>query len=71
MPKTKIVRKDAYMRPSKATDFCMDAQKGVLSLYSDSFSPPHAKRSKIKTFLKKVYFHEPLDSTLCFIFLKK
>ena len=27
-------------------------QKVVLSLYSDSFSSPIAKRSKIKTFLK-------------------
>ena len=66
-----MVPKGAYMRPSKANDFCTDPQKGVLSLYFDSFSPPNAKRSKIKTFLKKVYFHEPLDSTLCFIFLKK
>ena len=52
MPKTKIVRKDAYMRFSKAKGFCTEPQKGVLSLYFDSFSPPNTKRSKIKTFLK-------------------
>ena len=52
MPKTKIVRKDAYMRLSKAKGFCTEPQKGVLSLYFDSFSPPNAKRSKIKAFLK-------------------
>ena len=52
MLKTKIVRKDAYMRLSKAKGFCTEPQKGVLSLYFDSFSPPNAKRSKIKTFLK-------------------
>ena len=52
MSKTKIVRKDAYMRLSKAKGFCTEPQKGVLSLYFDSFSPPNAKRSKIKTFLK-------------------
>ena len=52
MPKTKMVRKDAYMRPSKANDFCTDPQKGVLSLYFDSFSPPNAKRFKIKKFVK-------------------
>ena len=54
MPKTKMVRKDAYMRPSKDSDFCTGPQKGVLSLHFDSFSPPNTKRSKIKTFLKKV-----------------
>ena len=52
MPKTKIVRKDAYMRLSKAKCFCTEPQKGVLSFYFDSFSPANAKRSKIKTFLK-------------------
>ena len=52
MLKTKIVRKDAYMPLSKAKGFCTEPQKGVLSLYFDSFSPPNAKRSKIKTFLK-------------------
>ena len=52
MPKTNTVLKDAYMRPSKAKGFCKEPQKGVLLLYFDSFSPPHAKRSTIKTFLK-------------------
>ena len=52
MPKTKIVRKDVYMRLSKAKVFCTEPQKGVLSLYFDSVSPPNAKISKIKTFLK-------------------
>ena len=52
MPKTKIVQKDAYMRLSKARSFCTEPQKGVLLLYFDSFSPPNAKRSKIKRFLK-------------------
>ena len=52
MPKTKIIRKDAYMRLSKAKGFCMEPQKGVLLLYFDSVSPPNAKRSKTKTFLK-------------------
>ena len=47
MPKTKIVQKDAYMRLSKAMAFCT-----VLSLYFEFSSPPNAKRSKIKTFLK-------------------
>ena len=47
MPETKIVRKDAHMRLSKAKDFCTEPQKGVLSLYFDSFSPPNAKRFKI------------------------
>ena len=51
MPKTKIVRKDAYMH-LKAKGFCMEHQEGVLSLYYASFSPPNAKRSKINTFLK-------------------
>ena len=39
-------------RLSKAKGFCTEPQKGVFSLYFDSFSPPNAKRSKIKTFLK-------------------
>ena len=52
MPKTKIVRKDAYMRLLKAKGFCTESQKVILSLYFDSFSPSNAKRSKIKTFLK-------------------
>ena len=52
MPKTKMVQKDAYMRLSKANDFCTEPQKGVFLLYFDSFSSPKAKRSKIKAFLK-------------------
>ena len=52
MPKTKIVRKDTYMRLLKAKGFCTEPQKGILSLYFDSFSPSNAKRSKIKTFVK-------------------
>ena len=47
MPETTIVRKDAHMRLSKAKDFCTEPQKGMLSLYFDSFSPSNAKRSKI------------------------
>ena len=50
--KTKIVRKDAYIRLSRAKGFCTEPKKGIFSLYFDSFSPPNAKRSKIKTFLK-------------------
>ena len=52
MPKAKIVRKDAYMRFLKAKGFCTESQKGILSLYFDSFSPSNAKRSKIKIYLK-------------------
>ena len=52
MLKTKIVRKDAYMRLSKDRGFCTKPQKGILLLYFHSFSPLYAKRSKIKTFLK-------------------
>ena len=58
MPKTKIVRKNAYMRLSKAKGqltgqvSARSTKKGVPSLYFDSFSPPNAKRSKIKAFLK-------------------
>ena len=52
MPKTKILRKGAYMRLSQAKGFCTEPQNWVLSLYFDFFSPPNAKRSKIKTFLK-------------------
>ena len=52
MSKTKIVRKDAYIRLLKANGFCTEPQKGFLSLYFDSFSPSNAKRSKIKKFLK-------------------
>ena len=46
MPKTKIVRKDAYMPLLKANGFCTGPQN------FDSFSPSNVKRSKIKTFLK-------------------
>ena len=52
MSKTKIVQKDVYIRPSKAKGFCTKPQKVVLLLYFDSFSPPNAKRSKIKAFPK-------------------
>ena len=52
MLKTKIVQKDAYMALYTAKGFCTDPKKGVLSFYFDSFLPPNAKRSKIKTFLK-------------------
>ena len=52
MPKTKIVRKDAYMRLLKAKGFCTEPQRGILSFYFDSFLPSNAKRSKIKTFLR-------------------
>ena len=52
MPKTEIVRKDAYMRLLKAKGFFTKSQKGILSLYFDSFSPSNAKRSKMKVFLK-------------------
>ena len=69
MPKTKIVRKDAYMHLSKAKGFCTEPKKGVLSLYFDSFSPPNAKRSKIKAFLKVSLVS--LESALCFNFFEK
>ena len=84
MLKTKIVRKDAYMRLSKAKAFCTELQKGVLSLHFDSFSPPNAKRSKIKTFLKVslvsltfrlrtvFYFFEKMTViSLCWFTMKK
>ena len=84
MPKTKIVRKDAYMRLSKAKGFCTEPQKGVLSLYFDFFSPPNARRSKIKTFLKvrlvsltfrphtMFYFFEKMTViSLCWYAMKK
>ena len=48
MPKIK----GAYLRLSKANGFCTKPQKGDLSLYFDFFSPPNAKRSTIKRFLK-------------------
>ena len=84
MLKPKIVRKDEYMRLSKAKSFCMEPPKGVLSLYFDSFSPPNAKRSKIKTFLKVslvsltfrlrtvFYFFEKMTAILlCWFTMKK
>ena len=69
MLKTKIVRKDAYMRLSKAKGFCTEPQKGVLLLYFDSFSPPNTKRSKIKTFLK-VSLVSLIFSTVFYFFEK-
>ena len=79
MPKTKIVQKDAYMRLSKAMAFCT-----VLSLYFEFSSPPNAKRSKIKTFLKVslvsltfrlctvFYFFEKMTAiSLCWFTMKK
>ena len=39
-------------RLSKAKGFCTEPQKGVFSLYFDSFSPPNAKRFNIKKFVK-------------------
>ena len=71
MLKTKIVRKDAYMRLSKAKGFCTEPQKGVLSLYFDSFSPPNAKRSKIKTFLKVSLVSLTFRLRTVFYFLEK
>ena len=84
MLKTKIVRIDAYMRLSKAKGFCTEPQKGLLSLYFDSFAPPNVKRSKIKTFLKVslvslifrlctvFYFFEKITVTsLCWFTMKK
>ena len=52
MPKTKIVRKDEYMRLLEANGFYTESQKGIFSLYFDPFSSSNAKRSKMKTFLK-------------------
>ena len=49
---TKIVWKDVHMRYLKAKGFCTETQKRVLLLYFDFFSPPNAKGSKTKTFLK-------------------
>ena len=68
--KTKIVRKDAYIRLSKAKGFCTEPQKGVLQLYFDSFSPSNVKRSKKKTFLKVSLVSIPLDSALFYFFEK-
>ena len=70
MPKTKIVRKDAYMRLLKAKGFCAEPQKRIISLYFDSFSPSNAKRSKIKTFLKVILVSLTLHCTVFFFFLK-
>ena len=71
-------------RLSKAKGFCTEPQKGVFSLYFDSFSPPNAKRSKIKTFLKVslvsltfrlrtvFYFFEKMTViSLCWFTMKK
>ena len=84
MLKAKIVWKDGYMRLSKAKGFCMEPQKGVLSLYFDSFSLLYAKRSEIKTFLKVslvsstfrlrsvFYFFEKMTVvSLCWFTMKK
>ena len=71
MPKTRIVRKEVYMRLSKAKVFCTQPQKGVLSLYFDSFSPPNAKRSKIKTFLKESLVSLTLDTAHYVLFFGK
>ena len=72
------------MRLSKAKGFSMEPEQGVLSLYFDSFSPPNAKRSKIKTFLKVslvsltfrlrtvFYFFEKMTViSLCWFTMKK
>ena len=84
MRDTKIVRKDAHIRLSKAKCFSTEPQKGVLSLYFDSFSAPNAKRSKIKTFLAVslvsltfrlrtvFYFFEKMtEVSLCWFTMKK
>ena len=84
MSETEIVRKDTYMRLSKAKGFCTQPPKEVPSLYFDSFSPPNAKRSKIKTFLKVslvsltfrfhsvFYFFEKMKViSLCWFTMKK
>ena len=56
MPKTKIVRKNAYMRLSEAKDY-RTCQVSAGSPRKGSFrhvliSTPNAKRFKIKAFLK-------------------
>ena len=87
LSKTKTVRKDAYLSLSKTKGFWTEPQKGILSLYFDSFSPPNAKRSKrskIKTFLKvrllsltfrphtMFYFFEKMTViSLCWYAMKK
>ena len=82
MPKTKIVRKDAYRRLLKAKGFCTEPQKGILLLYFDSISPSNAKRSKTKTFLRLVSltfrlstvfysFEKMTVISLCWLFMKK
>ena len=68
----------------KKMDGCTEPQKGVLSLYFDSFSPPNAKRSKIKTFLKVslvsltfrlrtvfYFFEKMIVISLCWFTMKK
>ena len=59
MPKTKIVRKKKKrisvfrrVRVNGKVKFLHGAPQKLFSLYFDSLSPPNAKRSKIKTFLK-------------------
>ena len=58
MPKTKIIRKNAYVRLLEVKGertgqvSAGSPQKRVLLLYFDSFSLPNAKISKIKAFLK-------------------
>ena len=69
--KTKIVRKGAYMGLSKATGFCTEPQKAILSFYFDSFSLPNAKRSKIKTFLKVSLVSLTFRLRTVFIFFEK
>ena len=71
MFKTKIVRKHTFIGLSHAKGFCTEPQKGALSLYFDSFSPPNTKRSKIKTFLKVSLVSLTLRLRTVFYFLKK
>ena len=71
MPKTKIVWKHTYMRLSKAKGFWTGPQKGVLSLYFDSFSSPNVKRSKMKTFLKLSLVSSNLRLRTVFYFFEK
>ena len=72
MPETKIVRKDADMRLSKAKDFCTEPQTGVLSLYLDSFHLLMQKYLKlIKTFLKVSLVSLTFRVRTVFYFLEK
>ena len=54
MLQTKILRKNAYMRLSKAkgSSFCREPQKRFLLSYFDSFSPPNLNRSAMKALLR-------------------